>query len=56
MLKPCSECQGKGYRLFVNGKQVLQQRSVQRWQRPRPAQNLGSPAERLPVRSFETVR
>jgi hypothetical protein len=36
----CSECQGKGHRLAVNGKQVLgQKRSQQRQQRSRPAQN-----------------
>ena len=35
----CSECQGKGYRLFVNGRQTpVQQQRQQRWQRSRPAQ------------------
>src|SRR5271167_812563 len=35
----CGECQGKGYRLFVNGNQVpvRQERPPQRWQGKRPA-------------------
>jgi hypothetical protein len=36
----CEECQGKGYRLIINGKQApVQQQRPQRWQRPRPTQN-----------------
>lgn len=36
----CGECQGKGYRLIVNGRQTpVPKQSTQRWQRPRPAQN-----------------
>jgi len=32
----CSECQGKGYRLMINGHQIaVQQQSPQRWQLPR---------------------
>jgi hypothetical protein len=32
----CSECQGKGYRLFIDGRQTpVQQRSPQRWQKAR---------------------
>jgi len=36
----CGECQGKGYRLFVDGRQIpVQKQSPQRWRRPRPAQS-----------------
>jgi len=36
----CGECQGKGYRLFVNGRQTpVKQQSPQRWQRSRQTKN-----------------
>ena len=42
----CGECQGKGYRLFINGNQMpVQEKRPQRWQRERPVQN-----RRYPVR------
>ena len=35
----CGECQGKGYRLFINGNQIaVRQDKPQRWQSNRPAQ------------------
>jgi hypothetical protein len=36
----CAECQGKGYRLSINGKQISARQPNQQFrQRPRPAQN-----------------
>jgi hypothetical protein len=36
----CSECHGKGYRMFVNGRQIpVPQQKPRGWQCSRPAQN-----------------
>jgi RecJ-like exonuclease len=35
----CSECGGKGYRLFINGNETpVRREKPQRWQGPRPVQ------------------
>ena len=42
----CGECQGKGYRLFVNGRQTPVKQQSPEWQRPRPNKKcLASPTE-----------
>jgi hypothetical protein len=44
----CEECQVKGYRLFINGKQApVQQQRPRRWQRPVQHRTLDLSAERL---------